>query len=125
MDAGFKVELNSFNTSHFFSAITCWLCLTSVTCGEEPAIWSAESGVATSLQDDATIHDICFAGRDQVWAVGNQGAVWFSSTGGATWQFIQLDSRLQQFHFHSVQVLTDRVGWIAGGNVFIHEAIDE
>lgn len=127
MDAGFKDEPNWFNTSYFISAITCWLCLISVTYGEETVIWTAESGVATSLQDDATIHDICFAGRDQVWAVGNQGAVWFSSTGGATWQFVQLDSRLQKFHFHSVQFLTDRVGWIAGGNVSkvgrIHQGI--
>lgn len=66
------------------------------------------------LQDDASLHDVACIGKDLAWTVGDRGVIWKTSDGGASWQFQAsgVDCALK-----SVCMLSDRIGWVAGGGV--------
>jgi photosystem II stability/assembly factor-like uncharacterized protein len=85
---------------------------------------SAQTGAATTLsqpvpavdeswRDDASLHDICFVGKDAGWAVGDHGAVWHTEDGGRTWKLLPCPADCA---LRSVCFVTDRVGWVAGGS---------
>lgn len=81
-------------------------------------VWAATSAVAagelagpTPLQADAALHDVQFVGTQEGLAVGDHGAVWRTSDGGATWQFVSVPTRGS---LRSVSLLTTQVGWLAG-----------
>jgi photosystem II stability/assembly factor-like uncharacterized protein len=66
----------------------------------------------TPLQDDAALHDVQFVGTETGWAVGDQGVIWKTADGGISWE---LQTSGVTCALRSVCFLTDRVGWIAGG----------
>lgn len=93
-------------------------------------VWSSRSGFAqefleaeqplskaTPMQEDASIRDLQIVDRQTAWAVGDRGTVWKTSDGGRNWQFVEIHPSVAQFSLESVQFLTNRVGWIAGGTV--------
>lgn len=66
----------------------------------------------TPLQDDAALHDVQFVGTETGWAVGDHGVIWKTSDGGISWE---LQTSGVNCALRSACFLTDRVGWIAGG----------
>ncbi len=78
---------------------------------------SPQGMFVSPLQDDATIKDVAFASAEILWAVGDHGVVWKSLDAGRTWNLVSVAPGMENFSFESVQFLTDRVGWIAGGAV--------
>lgn len=80
-------------------------------CAVTHALAAAELAGPTPLQDDAALHDVQFVGTQEGLAVGDHGAVWRTSDGGATWQFVSVPTRGS---LRSVSLLTTQVGWIAG-----------
>ncbi|MDB5389075.1 MAG: Ycf48-like protein precursor, partial [Planctomycetaceae bacterium] len=72
----------------------------------------AFSDQPTPLQDDAALHDVQFAGTETGWAVGDHGVIWKTTDGGMTWD---LQPSGVTCALRSVCFLTERVGWIAGG----------
>lgn len=69
-------------------------------------------GVAASPeQDDATLHDVAFAGQRVGLAVGDRGVIWRTEDGGRNWEFRPTPTTAS---LRSVCLLTDRVGWAAG-----------
>lgn len=71
--------------------------------------------------DDALLHDVHFVGSKIAVAVGEHGAIWRSDDGGRSFnrQSCGMDVSLR-----SICLLTDQVGWIAGGTVMAHSAFD-
>ena len=67
-----------------------------------------------SLQEDAALHDLTFVGTKIGYAVGDHGTIRKTEDGGTTWYF--LDSPIDS-NWQSLCFLTDRIGWIAGGQV--------
>jgi photosystem II stability/assembly factor-like uncharacterized protein len=65
------------------------------------------------MRDDANLHDICFLGRLNGWAVGDHGAVWRTQDGGQTWKLVPCPTDCA---LRSVCFVTDRIGWVAGGS---------
>lgn len=67
--------------------------------------------VASPSQDDATLHDVQFAGARIGIAVGDRGVVWRTEDGGQTWQFrpTGIDASLR-----GVCLLSERHGWAVG-----------
>ncbi|MBN2021352.1 MAG: hypothetical protein JW809_01025 [Pirellulales bacterium] len=65
-----------------------------------------------TMRADAWLHDACFAGPEQGWAVGDRGAIWHTDDAGRTW-------RLQQSGvacpLRSVCFVDEQTGWAAGG----------
>src|SRR5216110_31835 len=61
--------------------------------------------------DDAALHAIQFVDRDEGWAAGDEGAVWHTIDGGATWerQPTGVRASLRSLHF-----LNPYTGWAAG-----------
>lgn len=82
-----------------------------------PLTLTAQVTEPTPQQDDATLHDVALVGPAGIWAVGDHGAIWKSTDGGATWSFLSVSPLLERYQLRSVCFLTDRVGWIAGGTV--------
>ncbi|MEX1228814.1 MAG: YCF48-related protein [Planctomycetaceae bacterium] len=76
-----------------------------------PAVADKPALVA-SWQDDVCFHDVQCLGGQRVWAVGDHGTIWSSNDGGVTWGIIPCPTTAS---LRSVQFLTDRVGWVAGG----------
>ncbi len=71
-------------------------------------------GTASAEQRrDATIFDLTSVNSQIGWAVGDRGAIWHTSDGGAQWtlQDTPVDCTL-----HSVTFLDARLGWAAGGS---------
>ena len=68
---------------------------------------------AADLQhfEDAALHAVWFVDRDEGWAAGDEGAVWHTIDGGATWerQPTGVRASLRSLHF-----LNPYVGWVAG-----------
>ncbi len=83
-------------------------------CGLMLALTSCLSAAEpTPQQDDATLRDVTLLGEKLAWVVGDHGVVWKTTDGGMTWQFVSVPVRA---HWSSVCFLSDRVGWIAGGD---------
>jgi photosystem II stability/assembly factor-like uncharacterized protein len=81
----------------------------------DPAVATSQTAAEpTPEQDDATLHDVAFAGTRLGIAVGDRGTVWRTTDGGKTWQFIAVPTSLS---LRSVCLVTDRVGWIGGGEL--------
>ncbi|MEZ6068124.1 MAG: YCF48-related protein [Planctomycetaceae bacterium] len=78
------------------------------------------AGAPTPEQDDATLHAVDFVGTQLGVAVGDRGTVWRTDDGGRTWSFVPVPTQLS---LRSVCLLTDRVGWIAGGGVDVAKGI--
>lgn len=96
----------------------CFMMLFASPLAAQPALPQAvEASSLSILQDDASIKDVAYAEAQIAWAVGDRGVVWRSSNGGLHWKQISLPAGTENFSFESVQFLTDRVGWIAGGAV--------
>lgn len=76
---------------------------------------------ATPEQDDATLHDVEFAGSRIGFAVGERGVVWKTEDGGGLWRLLPtpVDCSLRSACF-----LTDRIGWIVGGRITPHVRTD-
>ncbi len=70
------------------------------------------STAPTPWQDDAALHDIQFVKSQSGWAVGDHGVIWKTADGGSTWD---LQPSGVKCALRSVCFLTDKVGWIAGG----------
>jgi len=70
-----------------------------------------------SMQDDASLHDLVFIGTEIGYAVGDHGAIRKTEDGGTTWSF--LESPVIS-NWKSVCFLTDRIGWVAGGQVGVN-----
>ncbi len=67
----------------------------------------------TPIQDDATLRDVAMIGEKLAWAVGDHGVVWKTTDSGVTWKFVPTNTLA---HWNSVCFLSDRVGWVAGGD---------
>ncbi|MDB5336954.1 MAG: Ycf48-like protein precursor [Planctomycetaceae bacterium] len=67
---------------------------------------------ATPWQDDAALHDVQFVKTQTGWAVGDHGVIWKTVDGGTNWDLQRSGVKCS---LRSVCFLTDRVGWIAGG----------
>lgn len=65
------------------------------------------------IQDDATLRDIAMIGEKLAWVVGDHGTMWKTTDSGVTWKFVSTNTLA---HWNSVCFLTDRIGWIAGGD---------
>ncbi len=70
------------------------------------------SVVPTPLQDDAALHDVQFVKTQTGWAVGDHGVIWKTTDGGTTWDLQRSGVKCT---LRSACFLTDRVGWVAGG----------
>ncbi|MES2788755.1 MAG: YCF48-related protein [Planctomycetota bacterium] len=68
--------------------------------------------IPTPLQDDAALHDIQFVKTQCGWAVGDHGVIWKTADGGMTWDLQRSGVKCA---LRSACFLTDRVGWVAGG----------
>lgn len=79
---------------------------------QDADLFPARSMAATPLQDDATLHDVQFVGTETGWAVGDHGVIWHTTNGGLTWD---LQASGVRASLRSACFLTDRVGWIVGG----------
>jgi len=64
---------------------------------------------------DARLYDVCFVSSQRGWAVGDRGAIWTTTDGGANWQLQEtpIDCTLR-----SVQFLDESLG-IAVGNYWL------
>lgn len=67
--------------------------------------------VPIEWRDDATLHDIQFVGSSG-WACGDRGTLWRSQDAGEAWQLVELPT---QASLYDVCFLTDRIGWVCGG----------
>ena len=92
-----------------------FLCLTLLCLPLSPSALgeSPRESFRLELLDDAALHDVEFVGQAG-WAVGDHGTVRRTSDGGRTWttEHAPVSASLR-----SVCFLTDRIGWIAGGDV--------
>ena len=70
-----------------------------------------------NMQEDASLHDLVFIGTEIGYAVGDHGTIRKTEDGGTTWNF--LESPVLS-NWRSVCFLTDRIGWIAGGQVGVN-----
>lgn len=63
---------------------------------------------------DADLSDVMFVDSERGWAVGDRGAIWHTSDGGATWklQASPVSCRLESIFF-----LNRQLGWTVGGIV--------
>src|SRR5262245_12240446 len=68
---------------------------------------------------DAALHAVQFVDRDEGWAVGDEGVVWHTIDGGATWerQPTGVRASLRSLHF-----LNPYTGWVAGREELPHGA---
>ena len=66
----------------------------------------------TPLQDDAALHDVQFVKTQTGWAVGDHGVIWKTVDGGVSWDLQRSGVKCT---LRSACFLTDRVGWVAGG----------
>ncbi|HSG69057.1 MAG TPA: YCF48-related protein, partial [Planctomycetaceae bacterium] len=77
-------------------------------------LWAApRESFRYELLDDATLHDVEFVGQSG-WAVGDHGTIRRTVDGGVTWK---TDAAPESASLRSVCFLTDKIGWIAGGNI--------
>lgn len=78
-------------------------------------ISSATAGQPTKLQvswrDDAALHDVEFVSPRDGWAVGDHGALFRTTDGGANWAECETGVAGS---LRTICRLTDQVGWIAG-----------
>lgn len=74
---------------------------------------SLSAAEPSPIQDDATLRDIAMIGEKLAWVVGDHGAMWKTTDSGVTWKFVSTNTFA---HWQSVCFLTDRIGWIAGGD---------
>ena len=81
--------------------------------------WSQTTAIAPQ-QDDATLHDLQVAGTSFVWVVGDHGAIWASADAGGTWE--QQPSGVTGT-LRSACFLSDRLGWVAGGDPLPHTTL--
>ena len=49
------------------------------------------------IQDDAQLRDVCLVDSQVGYAVGDQGAIWKTEDGGATWKWVQTQFCLQLY----------------------------
>ncbi len=61
--------------------------------------------------DDAAVHAVQFIDRDEGWAVGDDGVIWHSVNGGATWERQKSGTRAS---LRAVHFLTPYSGWAVG-----------
>jgi photosystem II stability/assembly factor-like uncharacterized protein/tetratricopeptide (TPR) repeat protein len=61
--------------------------------------------------DDAALHAVQFVDRNEGWAVGDEGVVWHTIDGGATWERQPTGVRAS---LRSVCFLNPYTGWVAG-----------
>lgn len=105
-------------TGRFLSAVLgIWSCLLglaipSESLAEEIGRFALGKAQPTPLQDDAMLRDVQFVGEDTGWAVGDHGVIWNTTDGGFSWN---LQSSGVSSALRSVCFLTDRVGWVVGG----------
>lgn len=73
---------------------------------------TAESKVPPPWVDDATLTDVHFVDARRGWAVGDRGAIWHTTDGGANWwwQPSGVDVPLTDVHFADAHT-----GWVVGG----------
>lgn len=72
------------------------------------------SPVASPQQDDANLNDVQFVGSQIGWAVGDHGVIWHTQDGGRNWRLVPAPVKCS---LQSVCFLTNRVGWIVGGEL--------
>ncbi len=96
------------HTRLFLKLLACWLC-----CGTLAWTSSLNAAEPSPIQDDATLRDIAMIGEKLAWAVGDHGVMWKTTDSGATWKFVPTNTLA---HWNSVCFLSDRVGWVAGGD---------
>ena len=96
--------------SKFVVCLTCFAVPANAVLAAEP----------TPIEDDATLYDVQFVGSKLGWTVGDHGVIWKTIDGGQTWklQSSHVESQLRKSCF-----LTDRVGWIVGGETIPHVRI--
>lgn len=89
-----------------------WLALFVTLAGSSRLQAATTDSSVPAILDDANLHDACFVGANEGWAVGDHGAIWHTSNGARSW-----DSRPGPFDctLRSVCFVTDRMGWMAGG----------
>lgn len=85
---------------------------TSLAHGEDDPASLKRSAAPSPLQDDAALHDVQFVGTRTGWAVGDHGVIWKTADSGETWE-LQVSG--VKCALRSACFLTDRVGWVAGG----------
>ena len=61
--------------------------------------------------DDAPLRAVQFVDKYEGWAVGDDGVVWHSTTGGKNWERQKTGTRAS---LRAVQFLTPYTGWVAG-----------
>lgn len=86
---------------------------------EEPRLLTGETPFSPqhlALLDDATLNAVCMIGPRVLYAVGEQGVIRKSEDAGQTWRFLPSPVTCR---WHSLCFLTDRIGWIAGGNLTV------
>lgn len=74
----------------------------------------AKTTIVSPLQDDSNLHAVRFVGTQYGWAVGDRGVIWHTRDGGSTWE---LQSSGVDCPLRGISFLTDKVGWIAGGDI--------
>lgn len=67
---------------------------------------------ASPLQQDASLYDVQFVGTRHGWAVGDRGSIWHTDDGGQSWALLPAPT---QATLRAVCFLTNRIGWIVGG----------
>lgn len=101
--------------------IVCTLLLAGSHCawGADDLALLPRSG-PTPLQDDAALRDVQFVGSQTGWAVGDHGVIWKTTDGGSTWD---LQASGVKCALRSVCFLTDKIGWVAGGESlpYVHQ----
>jgi photosystem II stability/assembly factor-like uncharacterized protein len=95
----------------WFSRSSRWALFFALAVGPTVA-WALDPAVPAAMQADAQLADVCFVDAANGWAVGDRGAIWQTSDGGAHWQpqASGIDCRLA-----SVCFLDAKIGWAAGG----------
>ena len=68
--------------------------------------------LSEAMRGDARLADVCFAGPQQGWAVGDRGVIWHTEDGGRQWY---LQPSGVGCTLESVCFLDEKVGWVAGG----------
>ncbi len=119
--AGFDMEVGMRSTASKVSPFACAMIASAMLLrsagGQAPertALQASQPVVASPEQDDATLHDVQFVSARAGWAVGERGVIWKTEDAGRTWRLVKSPAACA---LRGVCFLTDRVGWIVGGEI--------